>query len=94
MKDTPIHPIQTVARRTGLTADVIRAWERRYRAVVPQRSETRRRLYSESDVERLLLLRRATLAGRRIGDVANMSTDELAPLVAADETADNMTFCT
>jgi methanogenic corrinoid protein MtbC1 len=85
--DAPMHPIQAVARRTGLTPDVIRAWERRYSAVTPGRSGTRRRLYSESDVERLLLLRRATLAGRRIGDVAHLPDSELAPLVAADELA-------
>ena len=27
------HPIQVVARRTGLTADVLRAWEKRYAVV-------------------------------------------------------------
>lgn len=81
----PRHPIQVVARRTGLTPDVIRVWERRYSAVSPSRSESRRRLYSDEDVRRLVLLRKATLAGRRIGDVANMSDDELVELVASDE---------
>ena len=66
------HPIQIVARRTGLTPDVIRVWERRYEAVLPRRTSTNRRLYSDRDVERLQLLRRATLAGRRIGDVARL----------------------
>ncbi len=79
------HPIQIVARRTGLTADVIRVWERRYEAVSPSRSETRRRLYSDEDIERLILLRRATLAGRRIGDVAHMDDEELSALVASDD---------
>jgi DNA-binding transcriptional MerR regulator/methylmalonyl-CoA mutase cobalamin-binding subunit len=81
----PRHPIQVVARRTGLTADVIRAWERRYRAVSPARTETGRRLYSDADVKRLALMRRATEAGRRIGDVANLADEALAALVAADQ---------
>lgn len=83
----PRHPIQVVARRTGLSADVIRAWERRYRAVSPQRTQIGRRLYSDHDLDRLALLRRAIHAGRRIGDVAQLSHAELARLVAGDATA-------
>lgn len=83
----PKHPIQVVARRTGLTPDVIRAWERRYNAVKPQRAANQRRLYSDLDVERLGLLRRATAAGRRIGDIARQSMDELYALVKNDELA-------
>ena len=84
----PKHPIQVVSRRTGLSPDLIRVWERRYRAVSPSRSETNRRLYSDSDVERLRLLRRATLAGRRIGDVAGLSSEDLRELTAADQAAE------
>lgn len=81
------HPIQVVARRTGLTADVIRIWERRYGAVSPQRTATGRRLYSDGDVRRLQLLREATEGGRRIGDVAQLPLDELDALVSADRQA-------
>lgn len=83
----PKHPIQVVSRRTGLTPDVIRVWERRYGAVSPGRSATNRRLYSDEDLARLILLRRATLAGRAIGNVAHLESAELASLVDADEAA-------
>ncbi|MCP5153218.1 MAG: cobalamin B12-binding domain-containing protein [Ectothiorhodospiraceae bacterium] len=76
----PRHPIQVVARHTGLSADVIRAWERRYSAVCPQRTATQRRLYSDADARRLLLLRRLTESGHRIGDLACLGTDALAAL--------------
>lgn len=79
------HPIQVVARRTGLTPDVLRAWEKRYGVVVPGRSEGGRRLYSDDDIERLRLLRRASRSGRRIGHVSSLSTEELAALVREDE---------
>jgi DNA-binding transcriptional MerR regulator/methylmalonyl-CoA mutase cobalamin-binding subunit len=79
------HPIQVVVRRTGLTADVLRAWEKRYRVVEPGRSEGGRRLYSDEDIERLRLLRRATGAGRRISEIAGLATEELAALVKEDE---------
>jgi DNA-binding transcriptional MerR regulator/methylmalonyl-CoA mutase cobalamin-binding subunit len=81
------HPIQVVARRTGLSADVIRIWERRYAAVVPMRTSTNRRLYTDADIERLLLLRRATEGGRRIGDVAKSKREELESLVMRDAAA-------
>lgn len=79
------HPIQVVARRTGLTADVLRAWEKRYGVVEPGRSEGGRRLYSDADIEQLRLLRRASLAGRRIGQIASLGTERLAALVQEDE---------
>ena len=81
------HPIQVVARRTGLSADVIRIWERRYGAVSPKRDSNARRLYSDTDVERLALLRRVIRAGHRIGDVAHMATDTLTSLLAEDTAA-------
>jgi DNA-binding transcriptional MerR regulator/methylmalonyl-CoA mutase cobalamin-binding subunit len=84
---TEWHPIRVVARRTGLSAHVIRAWEKRYGAVEPSRTPTRRRAYSTEDVERLTLLRRATLAGRSIGQIAKLSTPELRRLVEEDERA-------
>jgi len=84
---TDEHPIQVVARRTGLTADVIRVWERRYSVVNPKRANNSRRLYSDEDVEKLNLLRRATSAGRRIGDVAALSIEKLRELVDTDESA-------
>lgn len=81
------HPIRVVARRTGLSPDVIRAWERRYGAVSPSRTSTSRRLYSDEDVERLLLLAQVTAAGRRIGDVARLSPAKLRAMVEEDREA-------
>jgi methanogenic corrinoid protein MtbC1 len=81
------HPIQVAARRSGLSPDVIRVWERRYQAVTPLRTSTNRRLYTDEDVERLFLLGQVTRAGRRIGDVARLSLQELERLAAEDREA-------
>ena len=81
---TARHPIQVVVRRTGLSADVIRAWEKRYDVVAPVRSDSGRRLYSDADVARLELLARATLGGHTIGQAAALSAPALAALVRAD----------
>ncbi|HEU4561214.1 MAG TPA: MerR family transcriptional regulator [Longimicrobium sp.] len=83
----PRHPIRVVSERTGLSPDVLRAWEKRYAAVAPPRREgAGQRLYSDADVERLRLLRRVTAAGRSIGQVAGLGDDELARLAREDDT--------
>lgn len=79
----PGYPIRLVSRRTGLSAHVIRAWEKRYGAVDPNRSGTNRRLYTEEDVERLMLLKRATDLGHSISQIARLPTDQLRALLPA-----------
>src|SRR5512143_2420604 len=79
----PRHPIRVVAQRTGLSGHVLRAWERRYHVVEPTRSEGGQRLYSEADIERLLLLRRLTEAGGAISQLAHLPSSELRRLAEA-----------
>ena len=86
--DAAIHPVRVVAKRTGLTPDLLRAWERRYGAVRPTRTPGGQRHYTDADVERLRLLAHATAGGRQIGQVAQLSDAELRALVEADAKAD------
>lgn len=69
--------IGAVSKMTGLTDHTIRVWERRYEAIVADRTDTGRRLYSEDDVEKLTLLKRLTDQGVGISQVAGSSLDEL-----------------
>jgi DNA-binding transcriptional MerR regulator/methylmalonyl-CoA mutase cobalamin-binding subunit len=77
-------PIAVVAERTGLSQDVLRAWERRYGAVRPTRDAGGQRQYTDADIRRLGLLQAATRAGRSIGSVAALPTDQIASLVEGD----------
>ncbi len=79
------YPIRVAASKTGLSTHVIRMWERRYGAVEPDRTDTKRRLYSDKDIQRLTLLRRATQAGANIGQIANLPNDDLRELVSSYE---------
>ncbi len=79
------HSIKIVAKKTGLSAHVIRVWEKRYGAVEPQRTVTNRRRYSDAEIERLSFLRQATAAGHSIGHIANLPTSELQRLVSNAE---------
>lgn len=75
-------PLRTVAARTGLTPDIIRAWEKRYGVVAPIRGARGARLYSSTDIAHLRLLARVVGSGRAIGDVAALNQTALEQLVA------------
>ena len=71
------YPIKVVSQMTGLSVHVIRAWEKRYHVVEPDRTDTNRRLYSVDDIEKLRLLNDASHLGHNIGRLANLSLSEL-----------------
>jgi MerR family transcriptional regulator, light-induced transcriptional regulator len=74
------YPIRAVAKITGLSLDTLRAWERRYKAVVPERSG-RGRQYGPEHIERLLLLNQLVQKGHAIGGIASRSDEQLRGLL-------------
>lgn len=74
------YAIGTAARLTGLSIDLLRAWERRYRVVQPKRGG-KRRGYDQQEIDRLILLRRAVDQGYSIGKMAKLSDGELRELL-------------
>ena len=81
MNASTLFPIRYVSGETGLSQHVIRVWERRYGVVSPERTDTNRRLYSEADIKRLQLLKKAVDCGHSISLVARMNADELIRLI-------------
>jgi DNA-binding transcriptional MerR regulator/methylmalonyl-CoA mutase cobalamin-binding subunit len=71
------YPLRTVVRLTGLSPDLLRAWEKRHGVVKPERTDGGTRRYKSSDVERLQFVKAAVDAGHRIGRVATLSNSEL-----------------
>ena len=71
------YPLRAAARITGLSPELLRAWERRYRVVVPLRTPGGTRRYRAADLEKLRLVKAAVDAGHRIGNVAQMDEDEI-----------------
>jgi len=76
------YPIRAVARMTGIGLDTLRAWERRYQAVKPERGE-RGRLYRDRDIHRLLLLKEVVAMGHAIGQIASLPEVRLEQLLQA-----------
>ena len=75
------YPIRAVSKLTGISIDTLRAWERRYQAVVPTRDD-RGRMYTDADVARLRLLNEAVSAGHSVGRIATLSDQDLQQLIA------------
>lgn len=88
MSDPPPvgYPIRAVSKLTGLSIDALRAWERRYQAVVPSRT-ARGRLYDAAQVRRLMLLRDATKSGHSIGYVSKLDDAQIEAMLAAPAAA-------
>ena len=72
-----LYRIGAVSRMTAIPVPTIRMWERRYKLVVPERTEAGGRLYSRAEVERLQLLKSAVDAGHAIGTVAPLSDEDI-----------------
>lgn len=77
------YSLGAVSRITGLSPHVIRAWERRYRAIEPGRTPGGTRRYSEAQLRRLQLLQQAVSGGHRIGDLAGRSDADLRDLLSS-----------
>jgi len=76
----PLYRIGTVARLAGISTHALRVWERRYGVPAPARSEGGARLYSEAEVARLRLLKRAVDLGHPIGQLVPLDRAALERL--------------
>jgi DNA-binding transcriptional MerR regulator len=77
------YPMKAVVKLTGLSPDILRAWEKRYAVVEPLRTPGGTRRYRSSDIERLQRLKAAVDAGHRISDMAKLSSEELISRIEA-----------
>jgi DNA-binding transcriptional MerR regulator len=79
-------PIKEAARRTGVPAHTLRAWERRYGIPAPSRTAARHRLYDAADLLLIERMNRAVRAGAAHAEAARQAKSEAAtsPATAAD----------
>ena len=80
--DSVAMPIGAVTQLTGISSHTLRKWESRYEAVVPARTESGRRLYTQDQVHRLVLLRDLIRRGHQISQLSDMTSAELVALAA------------
>ena len=75
---TPIYNMNAMLQETGLSADVIRVWEKRYQLPKPGRSAGGHRLYSQYDIELVKWLRARQLEGLSISRAVELWRDRVA----------------
>lgn len=71
--------IGELARRTGIATDLLRAWERRYGLLTPERTAAGYRLYSDDDVRRVRRMRELLAAGLSAAEAAQQAASEPIP---------------
>lgn len=69
--------IRSAARLTGLSPEVIRAWERRYALLSPRRTDGGYRVYTADDLDVLRGAKALVAGGQSIGDVARLPRERL-----------------
>ena len=83
--------IGELARRTGIATELLRAWERRYGLLTPDRTAGGYRLYSDDDVHRVRRMRELLATGLSAAEAARQAASEppapaeLAPAAASGE---------
>src|SRR5512141_2494139 len=77
LSKNPVYNLKAVLKETGLKADVLRAWERRYGLPAPERTQGGHRLYSDFDVAMLKWLIMRQNEGLSISRAAEMWKEHL-----------------
>jgi MerR family transcriptional regulator, light-induced transcriptional regulator len=67
------------SRQVGVSADLLRVWERRYGVPSPRRTRNGVRLYSRSDEALVGAMRRALASGVPAAEAARLATDPPSP---------------
>jgi MerR family transcriptional regulator, light-induced transcriptional regulator len=75
--------IGELSRRSGVSPELLRAWERRYDLLRPERSAGGLRLYSEEDLERVRAMQGHIAAGVAAREAAVLATQTAPPAATA-----------
>jgi methanogenic corrinoid protein MtbC1 len=88
---SPAFNLKVVLKETGIAADTLRAWERRYGLPMPERTPGGHRLYSQFDIETIKWLMARQVEGLSISRAVDMWNEQLAsgsdPLAGVDSIA-------
>lgn len=77
-------PIREVARQTGVNAATLRAWERRYGLIVPQRTPKGHRLYDQNHVARINHILTWLNRGVAVSQIDQLLESRVVPVTSED----------
>ncbi len=79
-----MYQINDLERLTGVKAHTIRIWEKRYSIIHPNRTETNRRYYDDTQMRKLLNVTTLLSQGHKISKIAAFSDDEIFKHIEKD----------
>lgn len=86
-----IYSIKDLENFSGIKAHTIRIWEKRYKILEPDRTDSNIRMYSEAELKKLLNVAYLNRNGLKISKIAVLDEDELTQQVmAVSSQHDNM----
>ena len=71
------YSIRELEKLSGIKAHTIRIWEKRHNIITPSRTHTNIRLYSDSDLKKIINVSLLNNSGIKISKIADMSADDL-----------------
>jgi DNA-binding transcriptional MerR regulator len=72
-----IYSIKDLENFSGIKAHTIRIWEKRYKILIPARKDSNIRMYSESELKKILNVAYLNRNGYKISKIAILDEDEL-----------------
>ena len=88
-----VFSIKDLENFSGIKAHTIRIWEKRYKVLEPDRTDSNIRTYSETELKKILNVAYLNRNGLKISRIAKLSEDELAQKVMSvssnNESPDN-----
>jgi len=71
------YSIKELEQLSGIKAHTIRIWEKRYKIIIPQRTVTNIRFYSDDDLKKIINVSLLNNHGIKISRIADMSLEEI-----------------
>jgi len=71
------YSIRDLEQLTGIKAHTLRIWEKRYGVVIPKRTPTNIRYYTDDDLKKLLNVSILNRHGFKISNIANLDNEDL-----------------
>ena len=72
-----IYTIKDIEKMSGIKAHTIRMWERRYGMVIPNRTDTNIRYYTDEDLREFLNISILNKNGMKISNIAKLDKNEI-----------------
>jgi DNA-binding transcriptional MerR regulator len=76
--------ISDIEMLSGIKAQTLRVWEQRYGILIPERKQSKHRVYSNEDLKQILCIAHLNRSGLKISKIAGLSKADFARLITTE----------